>query len=316
MHFALLISQRADAAYFGRTMDVATAELSSYSWVGEIETRREGDLNFLCLEADEERLQDLLRLSFVHGAFRIENETLSPINAAAGFKLHPDFVWGEKYKGKTNETLTQLLINTGLQHLDETENVTLLDPMAGRGTTLLWAMRYGINSVGIEQDGTAIENLRRGLKKWSKLHRQPHDIRESSLSKTRKKKVSAGRFLEFRAEDTTLRLIIGDTTETASLLSGQHVNIIATDIPYGVQHRGSAGTRSPLETIQAAATGWVDSLKPGGVMVVSFNNYMPRRKQMIAAFEDLPVDPVETQLQHRMSESIVRDVLVLRKTGS
>lgn len=304
--YAILISPRAEAAYFAQALDVARAELSGVAGIGPITPKRFGDLHFLIVES--ERPKELLRLSFAQGLFSVEPDGFAPVDLTADFALHPDFVWGEKYRGKTNETLTQLLINLCLQHIETHSNLRLLDPMCGRATSLLWAMRYGIDAVGVEQDVSVLPEIQRGLKKWTKLHRQKHKLSEGWVQKANKKNI--GKFLQFDTK-TALRVILGDTRDTFDLTRRKPFDLLVTDVPYGVQHMGGKNTRSPLDTLKTAAPVWTQCLKPGGVMAIAFNANIPKRADLIAVFKGLEV--IETDLSHRMSESILRDVLLLRK---
>jgi len=303
--FALLISPRADAAYFADVLKVARAELSGLT-DAPCDVLQAGDMQFLTLE--HASAQDLTRLSFVQGLFDVSDGQFRPVDASAAFDLHPDFVWGEKYRGKTNETLTQLLINVALQQAQGRSGLRLLDPMCGRGTSLLWAQRYGFDAVGIEQDARVLPELRRGLKKWSKLHRQKHKLSEGWVQKANKKEI--GKYLDFETK-AHMRVVIGDTLNARDLTQRKPFDLIVTDLPYGVQHMGPKGQRSVLETLQSAAPEWSRCLAPGGAMAIAFNANLPKRPELEAVFTGLEV--VQTDLAHRMSESILRDVLLLRK---
>ncbi len=305
--YAILVSSRAESAYFAQTLDVARAELSMLPGATTGDVLTYGDMHFLTVETATENERALLRLSFAHGLFAIDEGALRPLDVSPGFQLHPDFVWGEKYRGKTNETLTQLLINLGVGQVGWRDNLRLLDPMCGRGTTLLWAMRYGIESVGIEQDADAPQELRRALKKWTKLHKQKHKIKEGWVQKANKK--GHGKFLQFDTS-TSLQIITGDTTDAHDLTHRKPFDLIVTDIPYGVQHMGGKGTRNPLDTLRQARNGWIRCLARGGAIVIAFNANIPKRKDLVSLFPSLI--EVETQVEHRMSEAILRDVLVLR----
>lgn len=312
---ALLISPRAEAAYFCDTEKVALSELAGLLPTVKAAVQAVGDMRFVLVETEDSATASLLRLSWVQGVFRMGGDAMIPVAQTSDFRLHPDFVWGEKYRGKTNETLTQLLINTGLQQMPDRapEDLSLLDPMSGRGTTLLWAMRYGMRATGVEQDGTVLQDLQRGLKKWTKLHRQKHKLRDGWVQKSNRQGI--GKFLEFAAEDASMKVIIGDSAKSHELTQRKRFDLIVTDIPYGVQHMGGQKSRNPLQTLQDCAPVWSNCLAPGGTMVIAFNANIPKRADLIAAFDGLGLDVIETDLSHRMSESILRDVLVLKHSA-
>lgn len=313
--YALLISPAARGAYFGETKSVALAEIAGVRAVEIGAFEMHGGMDFLRITCAEALTREVMRLSFVQGLFLVDPQGWHPVEGSKGFGLHEDFVSGEKYRGKTNETLTQLLVNLALQEVETGHtDLRLLDPMCGRGTSLFWAMRYGMSATGVERDLAALNEIRRGLKKWTKLHRQKHKLAEGWVQKANKK--GTGKFLDFKSEGQTARVVIGDTADARALVGRAPFDLLVTDIPYGVQHMGGPdGARSPLAVIQKAAQGWADCLAPGGVMAIAYNCNIPKRADMIAAFEGLDLEVVERNVAHRMSESILRDVLVLRKAA-
>ncbi len=313
--YALLVSARAKAAYFDAYLDVCKTELMGVAGTNLTDHRRIGAMDFLVVDADAGKLNDLLRLSFVHGIFSVDGPSFMPVDSAPQFRLHEDFVFGAKYRGKTNETLTQLLINIGLQQIgaENSDGLKLLDPMCGRGTTLLWGMRYGMHTFGVEDDAAALTDLRRHLKKWTKLHRVKHHLQEETQKSSRRRREPVT--LVFEADDASLRLELGDTTQTEKLARKKRFDLIVSDLPYGIEHQGPNATRNPLDTIRDAAPGWAACLRKGGTMVLSFNRNLPKRPKLEAVFQDLGLTISDLPLAHRMSESIVRDVLVVKKTA-
>ena len=314
---ALQISPEAKAAYFADYLTVAMQELQQVCNDVAVTHTGIGSLEFFELEADSDIVDKLLRLSFVQGVYAIEGELLRPLDLRADFRLHEDFVFGSKYKGKTNERLTQMLINVALAAIDTKDNdkIKLLDPMCGRGTTLLWAMRYGIKSKGIEQDAKALPEIHRHLKKWTKLHRQKHKMTEGYIGAANKKK-STGRFLEFSAEGTTMQVITADARQADQVLKQEKFDLIVSDLPYGVQHQTTERTRDPLAVIAECVEAWKNCLKKEGAIVLSFNRYNPKRTELIDVFSNAGFEANPFTIEHRMSESIVRDVVILKQTRS
>ena len=317
-NLALLISPRAKSAYFNDLVEVAKAELA---WlIGSDKTvtyQKIGALEFLVIEADEALLPSLSKLSFVYGLFEQQNDQLIPLPVEAGFNLHEDFVFGAKFKGKTNELLTQLLINVGLEGI-EYENIAdvkMLDPMCGRATTLLWGMRYGMKTKGIEQDAKALADIRLNVKKWCKVHRQKHKFKDGFVG-GKATKGNSGKFIDFTVDDTSMRVITGDSANACNLLNNEKFNLIVSDLPYGVQHFTTNQTRNPLLVLRECAKDWCDSLKLGGVMVLAFNRNIPRRKELLAVFTEQGLKELAFTAPHQMSESIIRDVVVLQKSAN
>ena len=188
-NYAIQISPEAKSAYFSEYIQVAEYELKSTFSDLKFQHHRVGPLDFFFVDAEENQLPQLSRLSFVQGCYRIHHDRLEPLEIQAHYHLHADFVFGSKYKGKTSERLTQMLINVGLAGLGNPspKKVKLLDPMCGRGTTLFWAARYGMKARGIEQDPKALEDIRRNFKKWTKIHKVKHSLQDGFVAKGKKK---------------------------------------------------------------------------------------------------------------------------------
>lgn len=274
-------------------------------------------MEFLEIAADESMLLTLAKLSFVYGIFEYQGEQLIPLSTEADFNLHEDFVFGAKFKGKTNELLTQLLINVGLKSIDYTKitDVKLLDPMCGRATTLLWGMRYGMKSKGIEQDAKALADIRLNVKKWSKIHRQKHQFKDGFVG-GKSTKGNKGKFIEFSAADTSMRVITGDSSNACSLLKDERFHLIISDLPYGIQHFTTDNTRNPIAVLKSCAKDWYKSLKPEGVMVLAFNRNIPKRKDLMTVFTEQGLEALAFTAPHQMSESIVRDIVIFKKPAT
>ncbi len=312
---ALQISPEAKGAYFADYLTVARQELKQV--FGEIPATysKVGPLEFFELEADGLDLNKLLYLSFAQGLYAIEGTLLRPLDLRAEYHLHEDFVFGSKFKGKTNERLTQMLINVGLAAINAKsgKGLKLLDPLCGRATTLLWAMRYGLKSRGIEQDANALVDIHRNLKKWTKLHRQKHKLSEGFTGAPHK--MSLGKFLDFSAEECTMRVVVGEARNADQILKEEKFDLMISDLPYGVQHVTTANTRNPLAVIEQCVKPWKKCLKKTGAIVLAFNCNNPKRDALIEVFEQSGFEAQPFSAEHRMSESIVRDVVIftLRK---
>lgn len=319
--FALLISPVAKSAYFADYISVAKAELKYSLGVNKCSLERTGALEFLVTSVSEDSesfLSNAMQLSFVMGVFEKTPNGLTPIDSQPSYTLDENFVFGSKYRGKTNEHLTQLLLNLSLASIEEKDysKIKVLDPMCGRATTLMWALRYGICSKGIERDAQALPEIRQHLKKRCKLHRQKHSLKEGFVNKANKSQ--SGKFIEFTALDKKqnteykTQIICGDAREAHQLLNAEKFQIITSDLPYGLQHTTGDGKRNPIETLNECALSWKQCLKPGGVITLSFNKYIPKRDAIIEAFSSVGLEPSSFEAPHRMSESIVRDIVIFR----
>ena len=292
---------------------MARAELTAHFPGLSVEIERRGGLDLISVDLTPDDLPSLARLSFVQGVLAEEDGKLTPLEVDAGLSLPDELVTGAKYQGKTHELVTQLALNLGLRFTTRDasrEPLSVLDPMAGRGTTLLWALRYALNARGIEQDRGALEAFHRHVKKQTKLHRISHRQRDGFIG-TRNKQ-GRGEFVQFDIEERTVQLISGDSAQAPDLLGRQRFDILVADLPYGIQHTGSNGLRNPLPIAEGCADAWVASMRQGGVAVLIFNSYQPKRDDLIEAFTRRGCELVDFSAPHRMSESIVRDLVVLR----
>lgn len=306
MALKLLITPLARGAFFGEWHEIAIAELQACFGV-EAQVEDGAQLSFLTVDLPLSDAPRLARLACVQGIFEVEGELLRPVPVEPPHLLPDELVWGAKYRGKTHELLTQLAMNLALAACEGPAR-RLLDPMAGQGTTLLWALRYGLDAQGIELEASARDHLHRHLKRQAKLHRLKHQTSQGSAGP--KRKDGSGRYLEARFGGNALRLVTGDSRDAPSLVGAGRYDILVTDIPYGVQHVGRGGTRDPTALLRACVPAWARCLRPGGAMVVAFNRLLPAREVLAAIIADVGLQVAELELPHRMSESIWRDVLV------
>ena len=174
MHYSLLITPLSQSAFFKESTEIAAAEVEFITGT-KPERRKVGTLEFLDVDY-EGTPQALSRLSTIAGIFSRTETGLIPLDITPEFDLPRELVFGAKYPGKTNEVLTQLALNIAskLSCTTTGQQATLLDPMAGRGTTLLWAARYGFEADGIEADSKALVDFQREAKKCTKLQRIKH----------------------------------------------------------------------------------------------------------------------------------------------
>lgn len=309
-NLALQISPESKSAYFAEYLDVAQAELKAVLPDLTYDLTSIGPFEFIELEAEAHQLQKLLSLSFVQGAFEVEQGSYKPLSTQTTFALHDDFVFGSKFKGKTNEHLTQMLLNVGLAMInaESGEGLKLLDPMCGRATSLIWALQYGFNAWGIERDKQAQPDIQRNLKKWCKIHRQKHKFNQGFIGGSKK----SGTFIDFIANDKSLRVANGDARNADEIFTKDKFDLIASDLPYGIQHTTADNTRNPLAVLEECVEPWRNCLKKQGAIVLAFNKYNPKREAIIHVFEKQGLMAQAFECPHRMSESIVRDVVVFK----
>ena len=287
-----------------------------------------GSAVFLHFEAENLTQRDirmLSQLASVYVMFSCENGGLTPIES-----LHPDYIGEDlpallKYKGKTNEMFTDTMLTMALACSGfigvHDSDLIVCDPMAGRGTTLMLALRRGYHGVGIEIGKADVKEACDYMTRYLEFHRIKHKKTEASLTVKGQAGGKETKFVfsdtpeRFKAGDTrSLRMILGDTRDTLALLKAKSVHLMVTDIPYGVQ-KGTAGKQDSIGgTLKAALPAWHDALKPGGVLAMSFNTYVTRREDLARMCQLAGFEIVETgNLEHWVEQAINRDVILAKR---
>ena len=184
-------------------------------------------------------------------------------------RFDEDLVSIQRFQGKTNESFTKLLVNITVPGGDK---VTVLDPMAGRGTTLNQAVLYGWDAIGIEIDKKNCEAYRAFFTTWLKNKRLPHKARHDKQSFS----VSFGPDrARFDATPQSVSMINGDSRDVDTLVKKNSIDAIVCDLPYGVRHgsEGAQRRRSPLQLVEQSIEGWARVLRPGGAVGIAFNTH-------------------------------------------
>lgn len=258
-----------------------------------------GGAMFLTFEAaklTERDMRMLSQLASVYMLFEMEDGKLTTLE-----RTHPNYVGEDlpallKYKGKTNEMFTDTMLTMALAASAfmpvHDSQLVVCDPMAGRGTTLMLALRRGYHGVGIEIGKADVKEAADYMTRYLEFHRIKYKRTDSALTVRGQVGGRENKFVfsdsaeHFKDGDTrTLRLICGDTREAEALLKPNSVHLMVTDAPYGVQ-KGTAGRQDSIGgTIAAALPGWLDVLKSGGVLAMSFNTHVTRREGLVRLFE-------------------------------
>ena len=332
MKCAFLLYPHQNVRYRQSLLTIAAAELSmtlaALGRGGEVRPVEMGGAAFLTFDCDHLTQRDvrmLSELASVYVMFTMEDAQMVPMESA-----HPNYIGEDlpallKYKGKTNEMFTDAMITMALASSAfmpvHDSQLIVCDPMAGRGTTMMLALRRGYHGVGIEIGKADVKESCDYMTRYLEYHRIKHKRSETSLTVRGK---CGGRETKFVLSDTaehfkdgdtrTLRMICGDTRDAAALLKPQSVHLMVTDIPYGVQ-KGTAGRQDSIGgTIAAALPGWQEALKPGGALAMSFNTYVTRRADLVRLCERAGLEVIATPpLEHWVEQAVSRDVILARK---
>lgn len=334
MEYALLIAPSANRVYTRSAVDLTRAELAAFSAgvlegrLGPAAERDFGGRPYLVFGAEEPLSPDDLavlgNLSSGYALFEVVGDLLRPVVTPALDRFDDDLITIQKYAGKTNENFTKLLLNvTALASAWAadfgTRTFTVLDPVAGRGTTLNQALMYGWNALGIELDGKDVEAYAAFLKTWLRTKRVKH---RAEITPVRREGRRLGRRfdVEFTATGQHLTLFEADTTSARALMKRQSADLLVADLPYGVVHGSRTGkglARGPVDLLTAALPGWVELIRPGGALGLSWNVHVAPREQAVELLAEHGLTPVEPPaglgFEHRVDQAILRDVVLARR---
>lgn len=296
-------------------------------------------LSFTTKEAiTDHDLAILSRLSFVFAIFRMEQRggqtCLIPIS-----KVDYEYVDSKisslmKYAGKTNELFTKMMINVGLlsSDFDYNHKIQLLDPVAGRGTTLFEGAIYGFDVTGIEIEPKSVHEATIFFKKYLEAERFKHTSGQRQVSGQKKSEAIYMQEFEYACTKEAFKsdqlrkklgIVNGNSQDAASYFKKNNFHLIVGDLPYGIAHgnKGAAKstsiTRNPSELLSLCLPQWYQVLKKGGVVVVAWNSFVVSRQKLseiftengFEVFTEAPYDGFE----HLVDRSIKRDIVVARK---
>lgn len=285
----------------------------------------------------ETQLEYISRLSSLYCLFEImsgEDTVLRPLVVNEKRYFDEDIISIQKYTGKTNEEFTKMMLNIAIFCTDFAEHFTqrlaILDPVAGRGTTLMQGLVYGYNVHGVEADKKSTHAMMTFLKRYMMEKHYKHELEQGRLR--RGGKIEGNRFkfeVALTKEDqksgnsVTIDVVQDDTKYANEHFKKEFFHVIVGDLPYGVQHGSPSNqgnlTRNPKTMVAEAVPAWVQVLKPGGVIAVSWNTRILPRHQLEQIFIHAGLKVLHTDaldnLKHAVDASITRDILVAKKNN-
>ncbi len=262
------------------------------------------------LGATSEAYEFFERIGDVEGPF------LRPLETTFDPFLPLEMAEIRRYKGKTNEVFTRVLLNiaifAGAFTNQFTGRLRILDPLAGGGTTLFLALSDGYDAFGIEHQKQDVDTTVVFLRQYLNSIRMPYkELDERGRRTGRRYQFEIGR------KGVTRRLVLahGDTCDAylhmQEVPGGPHLHAIVADLPYGIQHFGEiAGMLSKALPV------WESILLPGGTIALAWNATPIERTTIIDLVEQqtqlrIRNDPPYTQFVHTVDRVIKkRDILV------
>ena len=308
-------------------------------------------------------------MSFFYALFElknIDNDTyFKPINEFKEHYVDESISSILKYTGKTNEIFTRMMINIacaarggvcdgggsgnggGIVGGGRSNNcdsgdrgrssgsgagrTNLLDPVAGKGTTLYEGLIKGFDVYGIEIGDKITNEIHHYVKRFLETAKYKHEYTPLKISGPGKSftaqrhtfKIAKSKE-EYKNKETKIfEVVAGNSLYANKYYKKDFFDIIVGDLPYGVQHgsvtneKQSSMTRNPAELLNACLPSWLDVLKPGGSIVLAWNINILPRAQIEHIFEEngLAVlrDDIYMQFEHRVDQAILRDIITAVK---
>ncbi len=350
--YAILPHESANRVYAASTLDIAAAELAAVAsallptgtaetddapaasagsrndfgdGVAErIEVATLGGVHYLVFDApelDAAGLELLSDLSTTRALFRMTRDAaLVPLEYRPTACFDEDLITIQRYPGKTNERFTHLLVNLTLaasvaarRRIAADQQVRLLDPVAGRGTTLNRALMYGFDATGIEAAAADEDQYRNFITTYLQDRRIKHRTERAAVKHG--PLAGTSRFGIEIAGRQKLEFVRGDAAELPALLPNRRFDLIVADLPYGVQHRAAStkeSRRSPIDLLHESIGGWRSTMPAGAAIGLSWNVRTLPRPALVEILVDAGRDVIEypRSFEHVVDRSITRDVIV------
>jgi len=350
MHTYLILQNPGhNRVYYEQSRKLALAELiiaskRFASKCQDIEFVSIANINYLSFKVDNpinsNELLILSHLSFIFALFELmdidEQKCLVPLAKVDYEYVDPKISNLLKYSGKTNELFTKLMVNIGLLSSDFEygDRIRLLDPMAGKGTTLFEASVCGFDAAGIEINKKSAHEASVFFKKYLETEKYKHSFAKRKVSGKHlpdtfevQEFVYASTRDEYKQESSKRRLEIarGDAAYANQFFKKNSFHLLVGDLPYGITHGNrskkhpASPSRNPLQLLTECLPEWNKVLKKNGILVLSWNTFVMSKQDLgqklidngFSVFADNPYNDFE----HRVDMSIKRDIIVAKKIG-
>lgn len=330
--------------YFDQAEKLALSELQICTnkitqEIFEVETNILGGISYLSFKLDSELttedLKLISRLSFFFALFQKKGDALIPISPILYESIPSKISNILKYPGKTNELFTKMMVNVAMlsSHFSLEESIQLLDPVAGRGTTLFESLVYGFDSFGVEQESKSVHESLVFMRRFLKNERYKHQKTERQISGKNKSEAVYLNEIDFAKSKEDFKnenrlkfgMVQGDTRLADKYFKKNSFHLIVGDLPYGIGHgnntqldQSGSKTRNPYELIKQSITVWNNLLKKGGVICLAWNSFVLNKNRIAELLDQngLSICDSEpyTQFEHMVDQSIKRDIIVALKS--
>jgi len=168
---------------------------------------------------------------------------------------------------------------------------------------------------------------------------------ESNFLVNEKQKVTAVRYqidsspskeAEKQGNTRHFEILAGDTRYASNYFNKNFFHVIIADLPYGVQHGSKESstksnvkkevkknvknpksiTRNALGLVDESLPSWIKTLKPGGIIILSWNLFLISRSEMVELLSKHGLTVLENiheyDFSHRVDQAIDRDIIIAR----
>ena len=332
------------SAYLTNAYEVAVSELrvvqqSINQTLSQVRRLQLGNIQYIAFDTPQELTPDeltlLSQLSFTFALYKLvpqgEEALLLPLIRPHYEQLAPKLSTLLKYSGKTNHLFTRMMINVAraTSSFNAQNTLTLLDPIAGRGTTLYEAAILGYNTVGVEIEKKSVHDINIYFKKFLEKEKIKHSIDRRRITGTNKENAVQGIQVDYALTKAqfkdkslckSLTIINGNTTQTHRYLKAGSVHLIVGDLPYGILHANTGNkkdhsfTRNSIELLEASLPAYYKVLKTGGTLVLALNTLITSKREVQSLLVKngfiLHDQAPYSEFEHRVDQSIKRDIVV------
>ncbi len=265
-------------------------------------------------------LSRIARLSSLYALFEQREGWLRPIDPGRSNPFPEDLSAILKYTGKTNSLFTRLMLHMAELSLPYAPKgrLKLLDPVAGKGTTLYEALMRGWDATGVEIVQRAAHEGAVYFQKYLETEKWRHKpIKEKAYGAQAWKFAFARDKDELKENPGLWTMIAGDAKNADKFFGKAAFDIVAGDLPYGVAHGSIAASglaRSPAALLTACLPAWRTVLRPSGVIALSWNVLVMPAADMVSMLESAGFSCLREgpygEMSHRVDASIRRDIAI------
>lgn len=347
MHYIILQHPGHNRVYFNTADILALAELRIALKKQAITSEVPSiiileDIRYISFKTEialtESDLKLVSRLSFVFALFIMEKQQdttfLRPLKMDRHEYMDNKISALLKYQGKTNELFTKMMLNVALlsSGFDASENIQLLDPVAGKGTSLFEATVYGYDAYGIEIEPKPVQEAALFFKKYLEKERLKHRrVQRQLYGSNKTEAITIQEFTYAKNKDAfkkeeglkSLGFVNGNARDAFNYFKKERFHLIVGDLPYGISHGHSASstysskTRNPSAFLEECLPHWYRTLKTKGCIVMAWNAFTIPRTQLAVLFTangfDVLSEAPYDSFEHRVDQSIKRDIIVAIK---